>query len=82
MKHLCWRLKRLLLGENKNLVQNAAPCADIFFNHILDDANCIKLELLYVNCDNRAGTYRQAMRIKNRFGQEQETIVVKDIHYR
>jgi len=28
-----------------------------------------------------AGTYRQAMRIKNRFGQEQETIVVKDIHY-
>lgn len=30
---------------------------------------------------NRAGTYRQAMRLENAFGQEQETIVVKDIHF-
>lgn len=32
--------------------------------------------------DDRAGEYRQTMRIRNSFAQTKETIVIKDIHLR
>jgi hypothetical protein len=41
----------------------------------------LSISLLHFRND-RAGSYRQAMRIEISFAQEKETVVVKDIHLR
>ena len=42
----------------------------------------LSISLLLHFRNDRAGTYRQAMRTELSFAQEKETIVVKDIHLR